>query len=75
MSDTGGVSVQLPSDPLQKSTHAVNSTSSVPSQTEADLYSKLKKLERELEFLSLQEVLLFCHPTYDRNTSKTSSEV
>ena len=26
-------------------------------EKEADLYSKLKKLERELEFLTLQEVL------------------
>jgi hypothetical protein len=56
MADAGGVSVQLPTDPLQKNIGFF----SIPlptTQVEADLYSKLKKLERDLEFLSLQEVL------------------
>ena len=55
MADAGGVSVQLPTDPLQKN----NSFFSIPhptTQVEADLYSNLKKLQRDLEFLSLQEV-------------------
>jgi hypothetical protein len=54
MSDAGGVAVQLPTDPLQK-----NNNFAIPlptTQHEADLYSNLKKLQRELEFLSLQEV-------------------
>lgn len=55
----GGVSVQLPSDPLAKSPHEIIPSTSVPSQTEADLYSKLKKLERELEFIALQEVITY----------------
>ena len=54
MSDAGGVSVQLPVDPLQKNINFANPA--VTSQIEADLYSKLKKLQRDLEFLSLQEV-------------------
>lgn len=54
MSDAGGVVVLLPSDPFQKSTF--HSIPHPTSQVEADLYSKLKKLERELEFLTLQEV-------------------
>ena len=58
MADSGGVSVQLPVDvATQKTTHYASSPSlSSPSQTEADLYSRLKKLDRDLEFLSLQEV-------------------
>lgn len=55
MADAGGVVVQLPTDPFQKN----NNFFSIPSPTtqiEADLYSKLKKLQRDLEFLSLQEV-------------------
>ena len=55
MADAGGVVVQLLTDPLQKN----NNFFSIPSPTtqiEADLYSKLKKLQRDLEFLSLQEV-------------------
>jgi 26S proteasome regulatory subunit T3 len=55
MSDAGGVSVQLPTDSLQKNTFfAVPTTSS--SQSEADAFSKLKKLQRDLEFITLQEV-------------------
>jgi hypothetical protein len=55
MSDAGGIAVQIPTDPLQKNTFFA-----VPlptSQIEADLYSNLKTLERDLEFLSLQEVI------------------
>ena len=55
MADAGGVSVQLPTDPLQKN----NTFFSIPpptTQIEADLYSNLKKLQRDLEFLTLQEV-------------------
>ena len=33
--------MQLPSDPLANSTHEIILSTSVPSQTEADLYSKL----------------------------------
>ena len=62
MSDSGGVSVQLPSDTLHKSSHYASSSSSAPSQTEADIYSKLKKLQRDLEFLSLQEVNCLYQP-------------
>jgi 26S proteasome regulatory subunit T3 len=55
MSDAGGVSVQLPTDSLQKNTFfAVPTTSS--SLSEADAFSKLKKLQRDLEFITLQEV-------------------
>ena len=55
MPDAGGVSVQLPIDPLQKN----GTFFSIPlptTQVEADLYSNLKSLQRDLEFLSLQEV-------------------
>jgi len=58
MSDAGGVSVQMPSDPLKKTPRF---TSPKPtSRAETDQYSKLKKLQRSLEFLTLQEVALFC---------------
>jgi hypothetical protein len=57
MSDAGGVSVQIPTDPLQKSSFF--SPPQTTTQTEADLYSKLKKLQRDLEFLSLQEVFTY----------------
>ena len=82
MADAGGVSIQLPADPLQKTTFF-----SIPppaSQVEADLYSKLKKLQRDLEFLSLQEVTLpfdpeptlFLFLTYIyRNTLKMNNVV
>ena len=56
MSDAGGVFVQLATDPLQKN----NSLFDVPlptNQLEADMYMTLKKLQRDLEFFSLQEVL------------------
>jgi hypothetical protein len=76
----GEVSVQLPTDPLQKNTFFMTQLapplSSPPK--EADLYSKLKKLERNLEFLTLQEVLSshqFCEINPSRNTSKTNSAV
>ena len=55
MSNAGGVSVQLATDPLHKNAGFF----SIPlptTQVEADLYSTLKNLQRELEFLSLQEV-------------------
>ena len=55
---TGEVSVQLPTDPLQKKpffiTQPISSSSSA--KKDADLYSKLKKLQRNLEFITLQEV-------------------
>jgi hypothetical protein len=55
----GEVSVQLPTDPLQKNTFFMPRPAPSLSSTkkEADLYSKLKKLQRNLEFLTLQEVL------------------
>jgi hypothetical protein len=56
MSDAGGVSVQLATDPFQKNISLFD----VPfptNQLEADMYTTLKKLQRDLEFLSLQEVL------------------
>jgi hypothetical protein len=56
MADAGGVSVQLPTDPFQKNTFFAIPT--LASQIEADLFSKLKSLDRDLEFLSLQEVRL-----------------
>ena len=55
MADAGGVVVQVPVDPL----HKASALSSVPlptTQHEADLYATLKKLQRDLEFLTLQEV-------------------
>jgi hypothetical protein len=56
MSDAGGVSVQQPTDPLKK---APRFTSPKPAaRADADQYSKLKKLQRNLEFLTLQEVCL-----------------
>jgi hypothetical protein len=76
----GEVSVQLPTDPLQKNTFFMSRltppSSSAPK--EADFYSKLKKLERSLEFLALQEVLSshqFCEINPSRNTSKMNSAV
>jgi len=53
--DAGGVVVQHPVDPLHKSS-AVSSIPLPTTQHEADLYATLKKLERDLEFLTLQEV-------------------
>jgi hypothetical protein len=55
MSDAGGVSVQLPTDSLQKNAFFAVPTAAT-SQSEADMFSKLKKLQRDLEFLTLQEV-------------------
>ena len=55
MANTGGVAVQLPIDVFHKPT-SFNSIPLPTTQTEADLYSRLKKLQRDLEFLSLQEV-------------------
>lgn len=57
MADAGEVAVQLPVDPLLKPT-SLNNIPIPMTQAEADLYSKLKKLQRDLEFLSLQEVAL-----------------
>ena len=58
MSDAGGVAVQLAADPLKKTPRF---TSPKPaSREEADQYSKLKKLQRNLEFLTLQEVAVVC---------------
>ena len=75
MADAGGVSVQLPIDPLQKN----NTFFSIPpttTQIEADLYSNLKKLQRELEFLSLQEVCSHSHIFLNyRNTLKMNNAV
>jgi hypothetical protein len=56
MSDAGGVIVQLPTDPLLKNAVHASPLPPGPSQAEADLYSTLKKLQRDLEFLTLQEV-------------------
>lgn len=63
MSDAGGVSVQLPTDPLQKNTFFTMPTATT-SQNEADMFSKLKKLQRDLEFLTLQEVSPHSHDAY-----------
>ena len=55
MSDAGGVALQLPVSALHKQPHGTG----VPLPTtplEADLYANLKKLQRDLEFLTLQEV-------------------
>ena len=76
----GEVSVQLPTDPLQKNTFFMSQLAppSSSAQKEADLYSKLKKLERNLEFLTLQEVLSspqLCEINPCRNTSKMNSAV
>ena len=76
MADAGGVSVQLPTDPLQKN----NAFFSIPpprTQIEADLYSNLKKLQRDLEFLTLQEVFLIRDIILvdDRNTLKMNNAV
>ena len=60
MADAGGVAVQLPVDPLLKPT-SLNNIPLQMTQAEADLYSKLKKLQRDLEFLSLQEVTFQFH--------------
>jgi hypothetical protein len=56
MADAGGVAVQLPATPLQK--HNFFAPPQPTTLIEADLYSKLKTLQRDLEFLSLQEVHL-----------------
>jgi hypothetical protein len=74
MADAGGVSVQLPIDPLQKS-NAFFSIPPTTTQIEADLYSKLKKLQRELEFLSLQEVSPTVIFSQYRNTLKMNNAV
>jgi hypothetical protein len=76
----GEVSVQLPTDPLQKNTFFMTQLAppSSSAQKEADFYSKLKKLERNLEFLTLREVLSsnqFCEINPSRNTSKMNSAV
>jgi len=60
--DAGGIVIQLPIDPL----HKAATVSSIPlptTQREADLYATLKKLERDLEFLTLQEVRIYLTPT------------
>jgi hypothetical protein len=74
MSDAGGVSVQLPTDPVQRNTFFMPPVTSA--KAEADLYSKLKRLQRNLEFLTLQEVsgTITC-VTNCRNTLKTNNEV
>jgi hypothetical protein len=75
----GEVSVQLPTDPLQKKSFFMTPpTSSSSAKKEADLYSKLKKLQRNLEFLTLQEVRpsnvrwkLITIGIYQRRTTKS----
>jgi hypothetical protein len=54
MSDAGGVTVLLPTSPLP---HKQQGVPLPTTQLEADLYANLKKLQRDLEFLTLQEVL------------------
>ena len=73
MSDAGGVAVQLPTDTLQK--NSFFTTPTLHSQIDADLYLKLKKLQRDLEFLTLQEVRLSHVLSNFRNISKTNKEV
>jgi hypothetical protein len=55
MSDAGGVGVLLPTSPLA---HKQQGVPLPTTQLEADLYANLKKLQRDLEFLTLQEVAL-----------------
>jgi len=64
----GELSVQLPTDPLQKNPFFTAPTwSSSFAKQEADLYFKLKKLQRNPELLTRQEVgpftssLTTCH--------------
>ena len=55
MAETGGVAVQAPTAPLPTKNFVMNPPIS-SSSYEADPYSKLKILQRQLEFLTLQEV-------------------
>jgi hypothetical protein len=56
MSDAGGVAVQLATDPLKKTPRFTSPKPAI--REEADQYSKLKKLQRSLEFLTLQEAAI-----------------
>jgi hypothetical protein len=79
LSDAGGVSLQLPVSPLRSEAAHPSHLPLPTTDLEADLYANLKKLQRDLEFLSLQEVLIHeripsSPNALFRNTSKTSNE-